>query len=69
MNTENKHFEWHSNKSLKWIWARSVIAMITGILIVFIIGEANNHSLLVIVIIAPLILGIINTMFRNQGSS
>ena len=70
MNTENKNkFEWYSNKSLKWIWARSAIAAILGIAVVIILGEKNNTTLLAVVISVPLILGVINSMFRNQESS
>lgn len=61
---------WYSNDTLMWIWARSLIVAVIGVIIVLAIWGTGNIDLFFVVVSVPLILGIFNTMFRdNRGTN
>ena len=66
----NIMLKWYSNASLKWIWMRSVLVAVVGCVVVMAIWGIDKASLLMIAVCVPLILGIFNSIFRdNSGSS
>ncbi|MCP4340007.1 MAG: hypothetical protein GY799_14220 [Desulfobulbaceae bacterium] len=64
-----KYYRWYSNDSLLWIWTRSFIAAIIGLVIVLMIGFEKYKDVLLVSFGVPLSLGISNSFFRKNSDN
>jgi hypothetical protein len=62
---------WYSNEHLGWIWCRSLIAILVGLSIVYIVFDDINEGPLFVVIGLPIFLAASNsaTYFEQRNSS